>query len=62
MKVVIKVTVDPDEGMGMDSPEIVLDLIQEAIRGTGMDNGASIEVELFEDATAHCPNCDGDHL
>lgn len=60
MKVTIKVVIEPDEDMGMDSPEIVLDLVQEAIRSTGMDNGASITVELLEEE--HCPNCDGDHL
>ncbi len=49
MKVVIKVVIEPDEGMGMDSPEAVLDLVQEAIRSTGMDNGASITVALLEE-------------
>ena len=46
-KFVFKVTVTPDEGMGMDSAEVVKDQIEEALRNHGFDNGIDVAVELI---------------
>lgn len=47
MKHVYKVTVEPDEDMGLDDVKEVRELIKEAIRDSGIDNGASITVEIL---------------
>lgn len=38
------VDVTPDRDMGLDDPDKVKDLIEEAIRDSGMDNGAKVSV------------------
>lgn len=47
MKFTYKVTVEPNEDMGMDDPEGVKDLIEECLCDGGMDNGANVKVELL---------------
>ncbi len=47
---IFKLVVAPDEGMNMDTADIVKDLIEEAIRSSGMDNGASIDITLISDS------------
>jgi hypothetical protein len=49
MRVVLKVTIDAAEDMGLDSAEAIQEQVEEALRDSGMDNAASIEVEVVEE-------------
>jgi hypothetical protein len=48
MKHIFILTVDADRDMGLDDPNVVKDLIEEAIRSTGIDNCTSIKIELWD--------------
>lgn len=43
---VYEVTVEPADDMGLDNYEQVMDVLEEAIRDSGMDNAANIKVRL----------------
>lgn len=48
MKFTFRVTIEPwCEEMGLDTPEVVKDQIEEAFRDFGLDNAANIKVELL---------------
>jgi hypothetical protein len=42
--------VSPGEDMGMDTAEQVLDVIEEIIHDSGLDNGAGISVRLVSES------------
>lgn len=59
-----KLTIEPDDDMGLDDACDVQDAVEEAIRDTGMDNAANIKLVLIEQLTLkknfECPSCDVD--
>lgn len=46
MKCALIMIVDADEEMGFNAPEDVKEVVEEAIRDSGLDNAANIKIEL----------------
>lgn len=63
-KYTFKLTIEPADDMGLDDACDVQDAVEEAIRDTGMDNAASIKLELVKELITEkqfeCPTCDVD--
>jgi hypothetical protein len=46
VKVTLKVVVEPDEDMGWSHPILVREYLEDVIRDSGMDNGASVTITV----------------